>query len=124
MCRSKFFLLVGTKALFIFFPTRRFEGSASLMQGTRKSQEVLVIVLSDILFFLQEVSQHKYSLQESSSTVKYTFFTPDNKVRNKLEIQLLNSPKINCLNLKVNPAHLIICISKPSIEPKNFDLSS
>uniref|UniRef100_A0A8D8V0I7 Rho guanine nucleotide exchange factor 18 n=1 Tax=Cacopsylla melanoneura TaxID=428564 RepID=A0A8D8V0I7_9HEMI len=57
----------------------RFEGLASLMQGRGKSQEVLVIVLSDILFFLQEVSQHKYSLQESSNTVKYTFFTPDNK---------------------------------------------
>lgn len=47
----------------------RFEGLAMLMQGRGKMQLVLVIVLSDVLFFLQENS-HKYS-----------FFTPDNKVR-------------------------------------------
>ncbi|CAH0551320.1 unnamed protein product [Brassicogethes aeneus] len=45
----------------------RFEGVAMLMQGRGKMQVVLVIVLSDVLFFLQENS-HKYS-----------FFTPDNK---------------------------------------------
>lgn len=46
----------------------KFEGVAMLMQGRSKMQVVLVIVLSDVLFFLQENSQ------------KYTFFTPDNKV--------------------------------------------
>ncbi|XP_046403403.1 A-kinase anchor protein 13 isoform X4 [Ischnura elegans] len=45
----------------------RFEGVAMLMQGRSKMQVVLVIVLSDVLFFLQE-NNHKYS-----------FFTPDNK---------------------------------------------
>lgn len=46
----------------------KFEGVAMLMQGKMKMQEVMVIVLSDVLFFLQENSH------------KYTFFTPDNKV--------------------------------------------
>ncbi|XP_023704810.1 rho guanine nucleotide exchange factor 18 isoform X4 [Cryptotermes secundus] len=45
----------------------RFEGVAMLMQGRGKMQLVLVIVLSDVLFFLLE-NNHKYS-----------FFTPDNK---------------------------------------------
>ncbi|KAE8742151.1 hypothetical protein FOCC_FOCC012291 [Frankliniella occidentalis] len=45
----------------------RFEGVAMLMQGRGKMQVVLVIVLSDVLFFLLE-NNHKYS-----------FFTPDNK---------------------------------------------
>ncbi|KAJ8962807.1 hypothetical protein NQ318_001207 [Aromia moschata] len=45
----------------------RFEGVAMLMQGRGKMQVVLVIVLSDVLFFLQENSH------------KYNFFTPDNK---------------------------------------------
>lgn len=47
----------------------KFEGVAMLMQGRTKMQIVLVIVLSDVLFFLQENSH------------KYTFFTPENKVR-------------------------------------------
>ncbi|XP_039278315.1 A-kinase anchor protein 13 isoform X2 [Nilaparvata lugens] len=45
----------------------RFEGCAMLMQGRGKMHYVLVIVLSDVLFFLME-NNHKY-----------TFFTPDNK---------------------------------------------
>ncbi|XP_076268316.1 rho guanine nucleotide exchange factor 18 cysts isoform X3 [Rhynchophorus ferrugineus] len=45
----------------------KFEGVAMLMQGRGKMQVVLVIVLSDVLFFLQENSN------------KYTFFTPENK---------------------------------------------
>lgn len=48
----------------------RFEGVATLMQGGRaKVQTVLVVVLSDCLFFLLENSN------------KYTFFNPENKVR-------------------------------------------
>lgn len=54
-------ILQGNRAL-------RFEGVAMLMQGRGKMQVVLVIVLSDVLFFLQENNN------------KYTFFTPDNKV--------------------------------------------
>lgn len=52
----------------IIFCFYRFEGVATLMQGRSKMQTVLVVVLSDCLFFLLENS-HKYS-----------FFTPENKV--------------------------------------------
>ncbi|XP_063922185.1 A-kinase anchor protein 13 isoform X3 [Zophobas morio] len=45
----------------------KFEGDAMLMQGRGKMHMVKVIVLSDVLFFLQTNSD------------KYTFFTPDNK---------------------------------------------
>ncbi|XP_066155730.1 rho guanine nucleotide exchange factor 18 isoform X2 [Euwallacea fornicatus] len=45
----------------------KFEGVATLMRGQQKMQVVLVIVLTDVLFFLQE------------NTNKYSFFTPDNK---------------------------------------------
>jgi A-kinase anchor protein 18 len=45
----------------------RFEGYATLMQGRNKMQVVLVIVLSDVLFFLQDNNN------------KYSFFTPDSK---------------------------------------------
>ncbi|XP_063700825.1 rho guanine nucleotide exchange factor 18 isoform X4 [Culicoides brevitarsis] len=45
----------------------KFEGVATLMQGRSKMQTVMVVVLSDCLFFLQESNQ------------KYTFFTPENK---------------------------------------------
>ncbi|XP_050680534.1 A-kinase anchor protein 13 [Leptidea sinapis] len=44
-----------------------FEGVATLMQGRSKMQTLLVIVLSDVLFFLHDNNN------------KYTFFTPDNK---------------------------------------------
>jgi len=54
-----------TKLIFIF--VFRFEGYATLMQGRNKMQVVLVIVLSDVLFFLQDNNN------------KYTFFTPDSK---------------------------------------------
>lgn len=55
----------------------KFEGLAMLMQGRSKMQVVLVIVLSDVLFFLQENSQ------------KYTFFTPDNKVTFVLTFEIV-----------------------------------
>ncbi|XP_065336982.1 rho guanine nucleotide exchange factor 18 isoform X4 [Cloeon dipterum] len=45
----------------------KFEGYATLMQGRNKMQLVLVIVLSDMLFFLLDNNN------------KYSFFTPDNK---------------------------------------------
>ncbi|XP_070497316.1 rho guanine nucleotide exchange factor 18 isoform X4 [Chironomus tepperi] len=45
----------------------KFEGLATLMQGRSKMLTVLVVVLSDCLFFLQENSH------------KYTFFNPENK---------------------------------------------
>ncbi|CAK1547783.1 unnamed protein product, partial [Leptosia nina] len=46
----------------------KFEGVATLMQGRSKMQTLLVIVLTDVLFFLHDNNN------------KYTFFTPDNKV--------------------------------------------
>lgn len=48
-----------------------------LMQGRGKVQLVLVIVLSDVLFFLVENSN------------KYSFFTPDNKVKYMCHIDYL-----------------------------------
>lgn len=45
----------------------KFEGVATLMQGRSKMQTVIVVVLTDCLFFLQENSN------------KYSFFTPENK---------------------------------------------
>lgn len=47
----------------------KFEGCATLMQGRSKMQLVLVVVLTDCLFFLCENSAHN----------KYTFFTPEHK---------------------------------------------
>lgn len=47
----------------------KFEGHAILLQGRSKIQQVVVVVLTDCLFFLQENSTHN----------KYTFFTPENK---------------------------------------------
>ncbi|XP_060807889.1 rho guanine nucleotide exchange factor 2 isoform X2 [Amyelois transitella] len=44
-----------------------FEGVATLMQGRSKMQTLLVVVLTDLLFFLHDNNN------------KYTFFTPDNK---------------------------------------------
>ncbi|CAG4995117.1 unnamed protein product [Parnassius apollo] len=45
----------------------KFEGVATLMQGRSKMQTILVIVLTDVLFFLHDNNN------------KYTFFTPENK---------------------------------------------
>ncbi|XP_076303860.1 rho guanine nucleotide exchange factor 18 cysts isoform X3 [Lasioglossum baleicum] len=45
----------------------KFEGTAYLMQGRGKMTAIVVVVLSDILFFLAERDQ------------KYAFFVPDNK---------------------------------------------
>ncbi|CAG9135035.1 unnamed protein product [Plutella xylostella] len=46
----------------------KFEGVATMMQGRSKMQTLLVIVLTDVLFFLIDNNNNKY-----------TFFTPDNK---------------------------------------------
>lgn len=69
-------LFVGFYLLNNYFS--RFEGVATLMQGRGKMQVVLVIVLSDVLFFLLE-NNHKYS-----------FFTPDNKVFLEHQTKLFN----------------------------------
>ncbi|XP_043472826.1 rho guanine nucleotide exchange factor 2 isoform X3 [Leptopilina heterotoma] len=46
----------------------KFEGTAYLMQGRGKMAQVVVVVLSDVLFFLAETRDQKYA-----------FFVPDNK---------------------------------------------
>lgn len=59
---SKFIIIISIVSLI-----HRFEGVATLMQGRSKMQTVIVVVLTDCLFFLQENNQ------------KYSFFTPENK---------------------------------------------
>lgn len=54
-------VLGGNRAL-------KFEGTALLMQGRTKMAPVVVVVLSDVLFFLAETRDQKYA-----------FFAPDNK---------------------------------------------
>lgn len=71
----------------------RFEGVAMLMQGRAKMQVVMVIVLSDVLFFLQESSHNKY-----------TFFTPDNKVRLSYLIQ--NRSEFNIFGNSIGWCHI------------------
>lgn len=44
----------------------KFEGTAHLMQGSRKMTPVVVVCLTDVLFFL-------------AGEQKYVFFVPDNK---------------------------------------------
>lgn len=46
----------------------KFEGTAYLMQGRGKMAQVVIVVLSDVLFFLAETRDQKYA-----------FFVPDNK---------------------------------------------
>lgn len=48
--------------------TLKFEGTALLLQGRTKTTSVVVVVLSDVLFFLAETKDQKYA-----------FFAPDNR---------------------------------------------
>ena len=65
-------IILCTNQFYVLFILYRFEGLATLMQGRSKMLTVLVVVLSDCLFFLQESSH------------KYTFFNPENKVHTTL----------------------------------------
>ncbi|XP_013147675.1 PREDICTED: rho guanine nucleotide exchange factor 18 [Papilio polytes] len=60
----------------------KFEGVATLMQGRSKMQTLLVIVLTDVLFFLHDNNN------------KYTFFTPENKKRNRNYIIFLKQAQV------------------------------
>lgn len=82
----------------------RFEGVATLMQGRSKMQVVLVIVLSDVLFFLQENSQ------------KYTFFTPDNKAG------VVSLQKLLVREKAGQDTRGIYLISSNPAEPEMFEL--
>ncbi|KAG8242498.1 hypothetical protein J6590_063612 [Homalodisca vitripennis] len=82
----------------------RFEGVATLMQGRGKMQVVLVIVLSDVLFFLLE-NNHKY-----------TFFTPDNKAG------VVSLQKLLVREKAGQESRGIYLISSNPAEPEMFEL--
>ncbi|XP_050311680.1 rho guanine nucleotide exchange factor 18 isoform X2 [Anthonomus grandis grandis] len=82
----------------------RFEGVAMLMQGRGKMQVVLVIVLTDVLFFLQE------------SNNKYSFFTPDNKAG------VVSLQKLLVREKAGQESRGIYLISSNPTEPEMFEL--
>ncbi|XP_044739376.1 rho guanine nucleotide exchange factor 18 isoform X3 [Chrysoperla carnea] len=90
-------ILQGNRAL-------RFEGFAMLMQGRGKMQAVMVIVLSDVLFFLQENS-HKYS-----------FFTPENKAG------VVSLQKLLVREKAGQESRSIYLISSNPADPEMFEL--
>ncbi|XP_044744401.1 rho guanine nucleotide exchange factor 18 isoform X3 [Coccinella septempunctata] len=86
----------------------KFEGVAMLMQGRGKMQLVLVIVLSDVLFFLQENSH------------KYTFFTPDNKY--PFQAGVVSLQKLLVREKAGQDSRGIYLISSNPAEPEMFEL--
>ncbi|XP_037877176.1 A-kinase anchor protein 13 isoform X1 [Bombyx mori] len=90
-------ILQGTRSL-------KFEGVATLMQGRSKMQTLLVIVLSDVLFFLHDNNN------------KYTFFTPDNKTGVVSLVKLLVREKAGA-----EGRGLYLICSGPN-EPEMFEL--
>ncbi|GLH14223.1 uncharacterized protein GBIM_18605 [Gryllus bimaculatus] len=82
----------------------RFEGVAMLMQGRSKMQVVLVIVLSDVLFFLLENNN------------KYSFFTPDNKAG------VVSLQKLLVREKAGQDSRGIYLISSNPAEPEMFEL--
>ncbi|KAK6643517.1 hypothetical protein RUM43_005027 [Polyplax serrata] len=82
----------------------KFEGTAMLMQGRSKMQYVLVIVLSDVLFFLQD------------NNSKYSFFTPDNKTG------VVSLQKLLVREKAGQDSKGIYLISSHPAEPEMFEL--
>ncbi|XP_026730687.1 rho guanine nucleotide exchange factor 28 [Trichoplusia ni] len=82
----------------------KFEGVATLMQGRSKMQTLLVIVLTDVLFFLHDNNN------------KYTFFTPDNKTGVVSLVKLLVREKAGA-----EGRGLYLICSGPT-EPEMFEL--
>ncbi|RVE51749.1 hypothetical protein evm_003552 [Chilo suppressalis] len=82
----------------------KFEGVATLMQGRSKMQTLLVIVLTDVLFFLHDNNN------------KYTFFTPDNKTGVVSLVKLLVREKAGA-----EGRGLYLICSGPA-EPEMFEL--
>ncbi|CAG9862692.1 unnamed protein product [Phyllotreta striolata] len=82
----------------------KFEGVAMLMQGRGKMQVVLVIVLSDVLFFLQENSH------------KYTFFTPVSKTG------VVSLQKLLVREIAGQDSRGIYLISSDPADPEMFEL--
>lgn len=81
----------------------KFEGTAYLMQGRGKMTAIVVVVLSDILFFLAERDQ------------KYAFFVPDNKAG------IVSLQKL-LVREKAGHESSIYLISSNPAEPEMFEL--
>ncbi|XP_011640478.1 rho guanine nucleotide exchange factor 18 isoform X2 [Pogonomyrmex barbatus] len=81
----------------------KFEGTAYLMQGRGKMTAIVVVVLSDILFFLAERDQ------------KYAFFVPDNKAG------IVSLQKL-LVREKARQECSIYLISSNPAEPEMFEL--
>ncbi|XP_070169964.1 rho guanine nucleotide exchange factor 28 isoform X8 [Polyergus mexicanus] len=81
----------------------KFEGTAYLMQGRGKMTAIVVVVLSDILFFLAERDQ------------KYAFFVPDNKAG------IVSLQKL-LVREKARQESSIYLISSNPAEPEMFEL--
>ncbi|XP_017892882.1 rho guanine nucleotide exchange factor 2 isoform X2 [Ceratina calcarata] len=82
----------------------KFEGTAYLMQGRGKMTAIVVVVLSDILFFLAERDQ------------KYTFFVPDNKAG------IVSLQKLLVREKAGQESRGIYLISSNPAEPEMFEL--
>ncbi|KAK2586105.1 hypothetical protein KPH14_008385 [Odynerus spinipes] len=83
----------------------KFEGTAYLMQGRGKMTAIVVVVLSDILFFLVERDQ------------KYAFFVPDNKAASVVSLQ-----KLLVREKAGQESRGIYLISSNPAEPEMFEL--
>ncbi|XP_032669735.1 rho guanine nucleotide exchange factor 18-like isoform X4 [Odontomachus brunneus] len=81
----------------------KFEGTAYLMQGRGKMTAIVVVVLSDILFFLAERDQ------------KYAFFVPDNKAG------IVSLQKL-LVREKAGQESSIYIISSNPADPEMFEL--
>ncbi|XP_066589609.1 rho guanine nucleotide exchange factor 2 isoform X2 [Prorops nasuta] len=82
----------------------KFEGAAYLMQGRGKMTPIVVVVLSDILFFLAERDQ------------KYAFFVPDNKAG------IVSLQKLLVREKAGQESRGIYLISSNPAEPEMFEL--
>ena len=83
----------------------KFEGTAYLMQGSRKMAPVVVVVLSDVLFFLAETRDQKYA-----------FFVPDNKAG------VVSLQKLLVREKAGQESRGIYLISSNPAEPEMFEL--
>nr|XP_050855478.1 rho guanine nucleotide exchange factor 28 isoform X1 [Vespula vulgaris] len=83
----------------------KFEGTAYLMQGRGKTTAIVVVVLSDILFFLVERDQ------------KYAFLVPDNKAASVVSLQ-----KLLVREKAGQESRGIYLISSNPAEPEMFEL--
>ncbi|XP_024940076.1 rho guanine nucleotide exchange factor 2 [Cephus cinctus] len=83
----------------------KFEGTACLMQGRGKMASVVVVVLTDVLFFLVETKDQKYA-----------FFAPDNKAG------VVSLQKLLVREKAGQESRGIYLISSNPAEPEMFEL--